>query len=45
MKSDEEYREFLKQIIACIDHGDYYSIKELSRLELSEINSKNEKSK
>lgn len=45
MKTDEEYRNFLKQLIACVDHGDYYAIKELLRLELSKIDSKNEKSK
>ena len=40
MIEDEEYIMFLKSIIACVDHGDYYSIKELSNLELERVNKK-----
>ena len=45
MIKDEEYINFLKSIISCISHGDYYSVKELSTLELERINkiSKNDK--
>ena len=46
MIKNEEYIQFLKSIISCIDNGDYYSIKELAYLKLEEIqnfdnNSKN----
>ena len=37
MIDDEKYIEFLKQIISCINNGDYYSVKELSQLELKKI--------
>lgn len=37
MVRDEKYISFLKQIISCISHGDYYSVKELSQLELEKI--------
>ena len=37
MIEDEKYIEFLKQIIACVSHGDYYSAKELSQLELEKM--------
>lgn len=40
MVTDEEYKTFLKNIIACISHGDYYSVKELSQLELKKIEEK-----
>ena len=45
MVKDEEYIEFLELIVSCISHGDYYSVKELSTLELERINkiSKNDK--
>ena len=49
MVEDEEYIDFLKMIIACVSHGDYYSVKELSNLELEKMNEKmklkNKKSK
>lgn len=49
MVKDEEYISFLKKIVACISHGDYYSAKELSNLELEKMNhkiySKNKKEK
>lgn len=37
MVNDETYITFLKRIIACISHGDYYSVKELSQLELEKM--------
>lgn len=37
MISDEKYIEFLEMIISCIRHGDYYSVKELSELELEKM--------
>ena len=37
MIKDEEYIGFLKSIISCISHGDYYSVKELSNLELERM--------
>ena len=37
MVNEEMYEEFLKKIIACISYGDYYSVKELSQLELEKI--------
>ena len=37
MVDEEKYISFLKQIISCISHGDYYSVKELSQLELEKI--------
>lgn len=40
MENDKQYKEFLKKIIACISHGDYYSVKELSQLELEKIENK-----
>ncbi len=40
MIKDEEYINFLKSLKACVDHGDYFSIKELSNLKLEEIKSK-----
>lgn len=47
MVNDEKYLAFLRQIISCISHGDYYSVKELSQLELErfEKESKNIKNK
>jgi len=37
MINDEMYVTFLKRIIACISYGDYYSVKELSMLELEKM--------
>lgn len=45
MVNDEKYVAFLKQIIACISHGDYYSVKELSQLELEKMEKKTRKHK
>ena len=38
MIKDEDYIAFLKSIIACVSYGDYYSVKELSNLELEKMN-------
>lgn len=43
MVKDEEYISFLKSIISCINHGDYYAVKEMSNLELEKINKKMKK--
>lgn len=40
MIKDEEYISFLKSIISCISNGDYYSVKELSYLELEKMSKK-----
>lgn len=40
MISDEKYIKFLKAIISCVSHGDYFSVKELSNLELERVNKK-----
>ena len=40
MIKDENYIAFLKRIIACVSHGDYYSVKELSQLELEKMEKK-----
>jgi len=45
MVKDEEYIKFLKAIISCISHGDYYSVKELSHLELEKMKQKMKKQK
>lgn len=45
MVNDETYISFLKQVIACISHGDYYSVKELSQLELEKMEKKKEEHK
>ena len=37
MIKNEKYINFLKSIIACVSYGDYYSIKELSKLELEHL--------
>lgn len=45
MIKDEEYISFLRKIIACISYGDYYSVKELSYLELEKMDKKLKKPK
>lgn len=45
MINNKEYSQLLKSIIACIDNGDYYSIKELAYLKLEEIQKSKNKSK
>ena len=37
MIKNEEYIDFLKKVIACVRNGDYYSVKELSVLELDNL--------
>ena len=37
MVKEEDYIKFLKAIISCVSHGDYYSVKELSYLELERM--------
>lgn len=45
MVNDEMYISFLKRIISCISHGDYYSVKELSQLELERMEKEMKKHK
>ena len=40
MISNEKYIDFLKSVISCISNGDYYSVKELSNLELERMEKK-----
>ena len=37
MINDEKYITFLEHIISCVSHGDYFSVKELSQLELERM--------
>lgn len=37
MVSNDKYISVLKQMDSCVSYGDYYSIKELSNLELEKI--------
>lgn len=37
MINDEKYITFLERIMSCVSHGDYYSVKELSQLELERM--------
>lgn len=37
MVKNEEYVNLLKSMIACVNHGDYYAVKELSNLKLENI--------
>lgn len=37
MIKEEDYIKFLNSIIACVSHGDYYSVKELCMLELEKL--------
>lgn len=45
MIEDERYITFLKRVIACISYGDYYSVKELSQLELEKMEGQSEERK
>lgn len=45
MIEDERYITFLKRVIACISYGDYYSVKELSQLELEKMQGQSEEKK
>ena len=38
MIKNEEYIDYLKKVISCVNNGDYYSIKELSILKLDTLN-------
>ena len=38
MIKNEEYIDYLKKVISCVNSGDYYSIKELSMLKLDVLN-------
>ena len=38
MIKNEEYIDYLKKVISCVNNGDYYSIKELSVLKLDVLN-------
>lgn len=38
MIKNEEYIDYLKKVISCVNNGDYYSIKELSVLKLDTLN-------
>ena len=40
MVRDEDYIDFLKLIVSCRSHGDYFSAKELSNLELEKMEEK-----
>lgn len=37
MIKNEDYLNLLKSIISCVSYGDYYSVKELSNLELEKM--------
>lgn len=45
MIKNEEYKKILKMMEACVSHGDYYSVKELSNLELEVMNLKEKNTK
>lgn len=45
MIKDEEYICFLKRVIVCVSNGDYYSVKELSQLELEKMEKKQKTNK
>ena len=37
MVKNEDYTNLLKKMVACVSYGDYYSVKELSKLQLDKI--------
>ena len=43
MVNNEDYTNLLKKMISCISYGDYYSVKELSKLQLDNIKQVNTK--
>ena len=43
MVKNEDYTNLLKKMISCISYGDYYSVKELSNLQLDNIKKVNTK--
>ena len=42
MVKNEEYIDYLKKVISCVNNGDYYSIKELSILKLDTLKEETE---
>lgn len=42
MIRNEEYIDYLKKVISCVNNGDYYSIKELSILKLDTLKEETE---
>ena len=40
MVNNEKYIKTLEKIVSCVSHGDYYSAKELSMIELEKIKRK-----
>lgn len=45
MIKNEKYIRILKSMISCVNQGDYYSIKELSNLELQKMKKNEEQNK
>ena len=45
MIRNDEYIKILKSMISCVNQGDYYSIKELSNIELKKVQKEEEKNK
>ena len=45
MIKNEKYIQILKNMIACVSHGDYDSVKELSNLELKKMKQREEEAK
>ena len=45
MIRNEEYIDYLKKVISCVNNGDYYSIKELSILKLDTLKEETKKKK
>ena len=43
MVKNKDYTNLLKKMISCISYGDYYSVKELSKLQLDNIKQVNTK--
>ena len=43
MVKNEDYTNLLKKMVACVSYGDYYSVKELSKLQLDNIKQVNTK--
>ena len=45
MIKNEKYIKILKNMVACVSHGDYGSVKELSSLELEKMKKEKKKLK
>lgn len=43
MVKNEDYKKILNSFISCVSHGDYYSIKEMSKLQLEKIERQEDK--